>query len=246
MHLAYLRQSVSPSLNRRDVMRGALGAGGLAASAAILGGPISALAATDGPGFKGAGPMTLATGEDWIDTFFSGGADAIIHYYADEFVFEDVTFAQAIDNKEDLHRAFVPFNNAGPDAPTGVHQFDIIRYTGGPAANVSDSFRTDVPAGYSPEDWAAVTREARMGAKLAFDEWSVINWVWKAKHNGDFLGMPAKGKTTFARGSTQHFYRKRKIVREYTSWDFRGVAVQLGALPPQEKFWLKDYKPTTG
>jgi steroid delta-isomerase-like uncharacterized protein len=190
--------------------------------------------------------MSLSTGEDWIDTFFTGGADAIIHYYADEFVFEDVTFAQAIDNKEDLHTAFVPFNNAGPDAPAGVHQFDIIRYTGGPAANVTDTFRPDAPEGYSAESWAEVTHDARMGAGLAFDEWAVINWVWKAKHNSDFLGMPAKGKTTYARGSTQHFYRERKIVREYTSWDFRGVAVQLGFLPPQEKFWRKDYKPKTG
>ncbi len=190
--------------------------------------------------------MGMSTGEDWIDTFFTGGADEIIHYYADDFVFEDITFAQAIDNKEDLHRAFVPFNNAGPDSPLGVHQFDIIHYTGGPVAGVTHTIRSDVPDGYSADAWAKVTREARMGADLAFDEWAAIGWVWKATHNGDFLGMPAKGKTTFARGATRHFYRERKIVREYTSWDFRGVAVQLGVLPPQEKFWLKEYKPAAG
>ena len=243
MHLAYLGQIETPLPNRRSLIKGA---SGLLVSSAILGSAQTAFAARSQSGFKGSGPMNMTTGEDWIDTFFTGGADEIIHYYADEFVFEDVTFAQAIDNKEDLHRAFVPFNNSGPDSPLGVHQFDIIRYFGGAAGNLVNTFRPDVPGGYTPDMWAEVTREARIGAGLAFDEWATISWVWKATHNGDFLGMPAKGKTTYARGTTEHLYRNRKIVREYTSWDFRGVAIQLGAIPPQEKFWLKDFKPAAG
>jgi hypothetical protein len=31
-------------------------------------------------------------------------------------------------------------------------------------------------------------------------------------------------------------------VREFTFWNFRGVAIQLGAFKPQEKFWLEGYQ----
>lgn len=58
-----------------------------------------------------------------------------VDYYADEFVFEDVTFFQTIDNKDDLYRAFLPFNDGKPDSPAGVHQFDVIRYDGGRAGS---------------------------------------------------------------------------------------------------------------
>jgi steroid delta-isomerase-like uncharacterized protein len=66
-----------------------------------------------------------------------------------------------------------------------------------------------------------------------------MNWVWKATHNMYFLGLPAKGKTTHTRGITFHCYKNRKIVREFTYWNFRGVAIQLGAFPPPDQFWLK-------
>jgi Zn-dependent M16 (insulinase) family peptidase len=56
-------------------------------------------------------------------------------------------------------------------------------------------------------------------------------------------GIPAKGKTTFCRGITFHAYKNRKIVREFTHWNFRDVGVQLGALEPQQKFWLKGWQP---
>ncbi len=242
MHLAYLNNPEAASLARRSVLKGAVGCGAVAVSAMILGS--SPALAAEQLGFKGSGRMGMSTGEDWIDTFFTGGADKIIHYYADNFVFEDITFAQTIDTKEDLYRAFVPFNNAGPDSPLGVHQFDIIRYNGGTARGVINEFRRDVPEGYTAEQWAKVSRDTRVGEDLPFDEWASMQWVWKATHNGDFLGMPAKGKTTVARGTTSHFYKNRKITREYTHWDFRGVGVQLGVIQPQEKFWLKDYRPS--
>lgn len=229
---------------RRNVLKGALGVGAAIVSATILGsGPA---AAAQQVGFKGSGRMGMATGDDWIHTFFTGGADKIIYYYADDFVFEDITFQQTINTKEDLYRAFVPFNNAGPNSPLGVHQFDIIRYNGGTADGVINQFSQIVPEGYTPEKWAEVSKDTRLGGDLPFDEWGTMQWVWKASHNSDFLGLPAKGKTTYARGTTSHFYKNRKIVREYTHWDFRGVGIQLGALQPQQKFWLKDYHPPAG
>ncbi len=242
MHLGYLetmRDAVVPSFERRSFLKNA---GTALLAAGVARGAFAEVPAR--PGFPGEGPMNLFTGEDWIDTFFTGGADAIIHYYADEFVFEDVTLFQAIDNKEDLYRAFLPFNDAGPDAATGVHQFDVIRYDGGRAGVHRGVRRPGVPENYTPELWSVWSTEALLGADYDYDEWGVMNWVWKAKHNADFLGLPASGKTTHTRGITFHAYRNRQIVRDFTYWNFRDVAIQLGAAQAQEKFWLA--KPQTG
>lgn len=155
-----------------------------------------------------------------------------------------MTLFQTIDNKEDLYRAFVPFNDAGPDAPTGVHQFDVIRYDGGAAGEHRGVSRTARPNGYAVEEWRAWSSAALMGDH-DYDEWAVMNWVWRAKHNSDFLGLPAKGKTTHTRGITFHTYKERRVVREFTFWNFRSVAIQLGAAQPQQKFWLKGWSPET-
>ena len=239
MHLGYFEamKDVELAPERRNFLRKA-GAAVLAAGGAGLAQAAEPVAR----GFKGAGRMDMSTGEDWIDTFFNGGADAIIHYYADEFVFEDVTLFQTIDTKEDLYRAFLPFNNAGPDSPAGVHQFDVIRYDGGPAGDRRGVARKAAPENYTPELWALWSGDSLKGATYDYDEWAVMNWVWKATHNMDFLGLPAKGKVTHCRGITFHAYRNRKIVREFTHWNFRDVGVQLGAFQPQAKFWLKDFK----
>jgi steroid delta-isomerase-like uncharacterized protein len=236
MHLGYLDQmrDVDLSLYRRTFLKHA-------GSALLMAGIGTAAAADEAPrsGFKGTGRMNLSSGEDWIDTFFTGGAEKIIHYYADDFVFEDVTLFQTITNKEDLYRAFLPFGDAGPDSPAGVHQFDVIRYDGGLASDHRGVKRGASPENYSPELWATWSDNALLGADLDYDEWAVMNWVWKAKHNMDFLGLPAKGKITHARGMTFHCYKNRKIVREFTFWNFRHVAIQLGVLEPQAQFWLK-------
>jgi steroid delta-isomerase-like uncharacterized protein len=99
------------------------------------------------------------------------------------------------------------------------------------------------PEHNTPALWAQWSGDTLKGAAYDYDEWAVMNWVWKAQHNMDFLGLPAKGKTTFCRGITFHAYKNRKIVREFTHWNFRDVGVQLGALEPQQKFWLKGWQP---
>jgi steroid delta-isomerase-like uncharacterized protein len=233
MHLAYFvqQQLETGALHRRQFLRT------MGMSALALGLSPTVVAAT---GFRGEGEMNTSTGEDWIDTFFTGGADAIIHYYADEFVFEDITLFQTITTKEELHAAFVPFNDAGPDSPAGVHQFDVIRYDGGKASAYKGVLRKVKPENYTEEEYQQWSQDIMLGGDFDYDEFAVMNWIWKAKHNQDFLGLPAKGKTTVTRGMTFHAYKSRKIVREFTYWNFRGVAIQLGVLEPQSLFWKKD------
>lgn len=250
MHLAYLHQTEEEiSKSRRDLLK-KMGGGLLAAGmmpALAFGAPTTTLVGEPGKGFRGTGRMGMSTGEDWIDTFFTGGAKEIIHYYADEFVFEDITLFQAITDKETLYRAFLPFNDEGPDSPAGVHNFDVIRYDGGLASDRRHIARPQKPDNYTDEEWETWSRDALLGIDYDYDEWGVMNWVWRAKHNMDeFLGIKGtKGKTTHTRGITFHMYKNRKVVREYTFWNFRDVAIQLGAAEPPYKFWLPQ-TPVTG
>ncbi len=238
MHLAYLdtMRHVDLDTDRRRFLKTA-GAG------ILVGGLLPSVAfgaeAKKGQGFKGKGKMNMSTGEDWIDTFFNGGASEIIHYYADDFVFEDATLFQTISNKDELYRAFLPFNNGGPDSPAGVHQFDVVRYDGGSVSKGKGVARKEVPEGYTPEAWTSWSKNSLAGIELEYDEWAVMQWIWKAKHNmDDFLGLKgAKGKTTYCRGITFHCYKNRKIVRETTHWNLREVGVQIGALPAPVLFW---------
>lgn len=65
----------------------------------------------------------------------------------------------------------------------------------------------------------------------------VIEWEWKGKHVGEFLGIPAAGKETVVRGMTFHTYENGKIVREATFWDAATALRQLDALKPAVEFW---------
>lgn len=58
-----------------------------------------------------------------------------------------------------------------------------------------------------------------------------FQWTWETKHAGDFLGVPAAGKTTKTRGVTVMAWEDGKITLERSIWDAVPVLKQLGALP---------------
>ena len=187
-------------------------------------------------GFRGTGPMSFSTAQDWIKTFFES-ADKIVSYYADPFVFEDVTLYQTITDRAELHAAFVPFENKDPNSPIGVHYFDVIRYDGGRVKQGHGVVRKERPEIYTEAEYAEYAHPILLGSDYEYDEWGMMSWIWKAVHKGDFLGMPAAGKSTVTRGTTFHCYKNRKIVRDFTMWDMRHVAVQLGVIPAPVLFW---------
>jgi steroid delta-isomerase-like uncharacterized protein len=65
----------------------------------------------------------------------------------------------------------------------------------------------------------------------------VIEWEWRGRHVGEFLGVPAASKETVVRGMTFHTYENGKIVREATFWDAVTALQQLGALKPTVAYW---------
>ncbi|MGH7934140.1 MAG: ester cyclase [Candidatus Binataceae bacterium] len=55
-------------------------------------------------------------------------------------------------------------------------------------------------------------------------------WTWRGKHGGEFLGAPAAGKTTEARGVSVLTFHNGKIASQHDYWDSGTVLRQLGAI----------------
>lgn len=180
--------------------------------------------------------------EDWVTAFFDKGADVVLGYYADQFVWEDIEFGQTITTKEELYKAFLAFNNSGPESPFGVHKFEMISYDGGavPVGSKAEARKGDVPKGWNEKEYNRLTNNILLGSDFEYDEWGYMQWVWQATHNADFFGIPAKGKTTYTRGTTTQCYRDGKIVRCRTHWNFREFAMQLGVIPSPGEHWRSE------
>jgi len=56
-----------------------------------------------------------------------------------------------------------------------------------------------------------------------------IEWAWEARHEGDFLGQPARGKTTSVRGVSVLEFDGGKVREQRDYWDARTLLTQLGA-----------------
>lgn len=54
-------------------------------------------------------------------------------------------------------------------------------------------------------------------------------WTWRAKHEADFMGTPAAGKQTEARGVSILTFREGKIKSQHDYWDSGAVLHQLAA-----------------
>lgn len=62
------------------------------------------------------------------------------------------------------------------------------------------------------------------------DRLGSFQWTWETRHAGDFLGVPAAGKTTKTRGVTVMGWKNGKIILERSIWDATPVLRQLGAI----------------
>src|SRR3546814_20506349 len=102
----------------------------------------------------------------------------------------------------------------------------VIRYDGGKAWPGRGQLREGKPSEYTDAEYAREAAPILLGGDYEYEEWGMMQWIWKAVHKADFLGMPAAGKSTVTRGTTFHLYRDRKIVRDSKMWDCRHVAVQ--------------------
>jgi steroid delta-isomerase-like uncharacterized protein len=236
----FMKKTEQPDLSRRAALGNASKLALSGSAVALLVGN-AAMAAQKAGAKNATHPRTknFHTAEDWVTAFFNKGADVVLGYYDDKFIWEDIEFGQAITTKEELYKAFLVFNNSGPDSPFGVHKFEMVSYDGGvvPPGSTAEKRQTPPPADWNAKDYSRLANNILIGADYEYDEWGYMQWVWQATHNDDFFGIPAKGKTTYTRGTTTQFYRNGKIVRCRTHWNFREFAIQLGVIPAPGEQW---------
>lgn len=66
---------------------------------------------------------------------------------------------------------------------------------------------------------------------LAEGDKVVVRWRAMGTHRGDFMGIPATGKTSVTTGMTLYRIAGGQIVESWNNWDALGMMQQLGALP---------------
>jgi steroid delta-isomerase-like uncharacterized protein len=62
-------------------------------------------------------------------------------------------------------------------------------------------------------------------------EWVAGHWTWSARHTGEFMGIPATGRTVHVRGLGMYRVLDGRMVEEHTIEDMMALLVQLGVAP---------------
>ena len=63
------------------------------------------------------------------------------------------------------------------------------------------------------------------------DRGGAVEWIWKAEHQAEFMGLPARGKDTVVRGVSVVTFRNGKVATQHDYWDARAVTLQLAKDP---------------
>lgn len=85
--------------------------------------------------------------------------------------------------------------------------------------------------------WSTLPAPDRAGPQLDFHEVLVdgdrycCRFTMSGTHQGDFMGVPATGRSYSLPGITILRFRGDRVVERWTSADFLGLMVQLGAIP---------------
>ena len=66
---------------------------------------------------------------------------------------------------------------------------------------------------------------------VAEDDKVVTRWQAAATHQGEFMGVPATGKSIQITGTAIHRVENGKVVEGWNNWDGLGMLMQLGVVP---------------
>ena len=58
-----------------------------------------------------------------------------------------------------------------------------------------------------------------------------VEWIWKAEHEGEFMGLSARGRKTTVRGVSVVTFQTGQVSTQHDYWDGRTVTQQLGVAP---------------
>ena len=58
-----------------------------------------------------------------------------------------------------------------------------------------------------------------------------VEWIWKAEHEAEFMGLSARGRKTTVRGVSVVTFQTGQVSTQHDYWDGRTVTQQLGVVP---------------
>jgi hypothetical protein len=91
--------------------------------------------------------------------------------------------------------------------------------------------------GFYRQFWTALGAPGRSNPQLDFHEHLVDGDLYSCRfavsgeHRGDFMGVPATGRPNVLEGITIMRFRGDQVAERWTTADFLGLMVQLGAVP---------------
>ncbi|GAA0686537.1 hypothetical protein GCM10010193_45500 [Kitasatospora atroaurantiaca] len=68
-------------------------------------------------------------------------------------------------------------------------------------------------------------------SQVADGDQVATRWTWRGTHIGEFMGMPASGKTIECDGMTMFRFEEGKVKEGWWSWDSVGMMRQMGMMP---------------
>ncbi|MTJ62116.1 ester cyclase [Nocardia seriolae] len=71
----------------------------------------------------------------------------------------------------------------------------------------------------------------RVDAQIAEADAVVTRWTATGTNDGDFMGMPATGKSVTTQGISISHFQGGKVVESWNCWDTLGLLQQLGVFP---------------
>ncbi|MEX5721166.1 ester cyclase [Geodermatophilus maliterrae] len=92
-------------------------------------------------------------------------------------------------------------------------------------------------AAFYEQFWSALGAPGRPNPQLDFHQHLAdgdlfsCRFVAAGEHRGDFMGVPATGRPYALEGITIMRFRGDQVVERWTTVDFLGLMVQLGAVP---------------
>ena len=93
-------------------------------------------------------------------------------------------------------------------------------------------------AGFYGMIWSALAAPGQPNPSLEFHEVMTdgdlycCRFTMSGTHGGDFMGVPATGKPYALEGMTMMRFANGKVVERWSTADFLGLMVQIGAIPP--------------
>jgi steroid delta-isomerase-like uncharacterized protein len=133
----------------------------------------------------------------------------------------------ADQNKHVLSRAVVAWNAGDGDGYLAMYDPSIVHYGLGPEPFDAAANRAFYEGMWNAFPGAELTIDDTVaeGDKLA------VRFHLAGKHEGEFQGIPATGRSFVLNGHTILRFKDGRVVERWTTGDLLGLLTQLGAIP---------------